>query len=38
MQMTVITSYPSVDFTYTGGFHYVPPSAEPSASQFAGEA
>ncbi len=28
IQMTIITSWPEVDFTYTGGFHYVPPKAE----------
>ena len=30
--MTVITQYPEIHFEYTGGFLYVPPSAEPQAS------
>jgi len=25
IEMTIITSWPEVDFTYTGGFNYVPP-------------
>ena len=25
IEMTIITSWPGVDFTYTGGFHYTPP-------------
>ncbi len=25
IEMTVITSWPEVDYTYTGGFHYAPP-------------
>ena len=25
IEMTIITSWPGVDFTYTGGFHYAPP-------------
>ena len=30
IEMTIITSWPEVDFTYTGGFHYVPPLDESS--------
>lgn len=30
IEMTIITSWPEVDFTYTGGFQYVPPSADPA--------
>ena len=29
--MTVITQYPEIHFEYTGGFMYVPPSADPAA-------
>lgn len=25
IEMTIITSWPNVDYTYTGGFHYSPP-------------
>ena len=25
IEMTIITSWPDVEFTYTGGFNYVPP-------------
>lgn len=30
LDMTVIVSYPDVQFEYLGGFQYVPPSAAPS--------
>ncbi len=30
IEMTIITSWPEVDFTYTGGFNYVPPREESS--------
>ncbi len=30
--MTVITQYPEIHFEYTGGFLYVPPSADPNGS------
>lgn len=33
IEMTIITSWPEVDFTYTGGFSYVPPRDEPSSSE-----
>ncbi|MBR5509241.1 MAG: hypothetical protein IKV59_04235 [Lachnospiraceae bacterium] len=30
LDMTVITSYPDVQFEYLGGFQYVPPSSAPT--------
>ncbi|MFR8069356.1 MAG: hypothetical protein ACLU79_08820 [Clostridium sp.] len=30
IEMTIITSWPEVDFTYTGGFHYAPPLDDAS--------
>ncbi|WP_373263678.1 hypothetical protein [Hungatella hathewayi] len=32
--MTVITQYPDIHFEYTGGFNFVPPSAELSQETF----
>lgn len=30
--MTIITQYPEVQFEYTGGFNYVPPSSAPNGT------